>query len=174
MLCLITRGCAANKGSERQESGGVLMTKWPGDEHDWTDRITLSILLVLLIACMGLWVITVPLSNFPFSAVMKGLLVAGVTGYTLFRGLKWLSRWSRLAAVAVLLSIIGVIVFLWPAACVVRSEKWGAPVRHYCRCHGLTVKSWDQNFSHPRSITYCFGWEIEDMWEEQLSWPTLN
>jgi hypothetical protein len=105
---------------------------------------------------------------------MAGSALAGVGGYGLFIGLKWLTRRSRPAAVVVLLSIIGAIVFLWPTACVVQGGKPGSAVQHYCRCEGLTVASFDQNSSHPRSISYCFGLEIEDVWEEPSSWPSLN
>jgi hypothetical protein len=147
------------------------MTGIPEDERDWTDRITLPMLAVPLMVCMGIVWLDPLLRLFSLEVILGGLALAGAGGYGLFRGLKWLSRWSRPAAVAVLLYIIGVIAFLWPVACVTAGGKLGTPIKHYCRCEGLSVTA-SPSGSDVTVTTYCLGWEIQDEWEQQ-TWPRL-
>jgi hypothetical protein len=142
------------------------------DEQDWIDRITLPMIAAPFMLCVGVVWLDPLLRLFRPELILGGLVLAGVGGYATFRGLKWLSRWSRPAAVAVLLYIIGVSVFLWPVACVTAGGKLGTPIKHYCRCEGLTVTLSPGGYDVPIT-TYCLGWEIEDAWEQQ-TWPLLK
>jgi len=149
------------------------MTGGPEDDRDWTDRITPPMLLSPLIMCMVMLWISSLLRKFPLDLTMAGLALAGAVGYGISRGLRWLGRRSRAAAVVALLCIIGVIVFLWPVACVTQGGKFGTPVRHFCRCEGLTVTTGPDGYDVPIT-TYCLGLETADVWEEKLDIEQLN
>lgn len=114
------------------------------------------------------------LLHFPSIRAVGGLVLAGFAGYGLFSGLMKLSnRYLVPAAVGTVATIIAVVT-LWPVACAEQGGKLGAPIKHYCTCAGLTVRSWQHHVSHPTTTTYCLGWETKDVWEERTDMNILN
>lgn len=144
------------------------MTRLPEDEVPEGRWITPLISVPAAMMCIGIGWASLLFLHFPSIRAIGGLALAGFSGYGIFNGLQRLSRRSRPAAVVAGLCVTGAIVFVWPTACVTAGGKFGTPIKHYCRCEGLTVTTGPDGYDVPIT-TYCFGWEIEDVWEEKIA-----
>jgi hypothetical protein len=116
----------------------------------------------MIFMCVG-WA-SLEILQYPQDLV--GLGLGGVIGYGTFKGMRWLSR-RPVAAVASTLALIVAVVMLWPVACVTQGGKLGTPIKHYCRCQGLTVTTGPDGNNVPITI-YCIGLETGDVWEEKI------
>jgi hypothetical protein len=143
------------------------MTERSGDEGAKGRWLTPFITAAAVMLCIGIGWTSLLILHFPSIRAIGGLGLAGFMGYWLFSGLTWLSNRYLVPTALGTLATITVIVILWPVACVTQGGKFGSPVKHQCRCAGLTVTSFEGVYD-PRRTSYCIGLEIEDVWEEKI------